>query len=142
MFKRMLFIFSMISLSCWATDGEQLDLTPEIQSQDETSDPIKSTIVRELQFDNDSVSVWKSTIPSEAPIQMHRHDSPRVVVPLKDGLLHRIEQNGEISDLIFKAGRAYWIEADPPKVLHADINPSHEPLEVIVIELKPAHSNK
>lgn len=135
MFKRMLLIFPMISLSCWAADVEQLDSIPE------TPDPNQSAAVvpgnlRELQFENDTVSVWKSTILSETPIQMHRHDFPRVVVPLKDGLLHRIEQNGEVSDLIFKEGQAYWIDADPPKVLHGDINPSDEPLEVIVIQLK------
>jgi hypothetical protein len=90
---------------------------------------------RELQFENEQVRVWKTTILPQ-PLKMHRHDKAPVVVGLKGGVLINIEETGEESELIFDTGKAYWLEADPPGTLHGDINVSDEPIEVMVIEMK------
>ena len=39
-------------------------------------------------------------------------------------------------DLVFKTGKAYWYEADPPDNLHADVNEGDEDVIVIVTEFK------
>lgn len=91
---------------------------------------------RVFQFENEHVRVWKTVIMPRQPLKMHRHDCPRVVVGLKGGTLTKIEETGEISDLKFDSGVAYWLTEDPPGTLHGDINESDEPVEVMVIELK------
>ncbi|MBY0530315.1 MAG: hypothetical protein K2P51_09065 [Rhabdochlamydiaceae bacterium] len=91
---------------------------------------------RVLQFENEHVKVWKTVIMPDQPLNMHRHDCSRVVVGLKGGSLTKIEKSGEQSELIFETGKAYWLTEDPPGTLHADINESEEPIEVMVIELK------
>jgi hypothetical protein len=55
---------------------------------------------------------------------------------LKGGTLKKIEKSGEKSDLTFESGAAYWLTEDPPGMLHADVNESDEPIEVMIIELK------
>ena len=37
------------------------------------------------QFDNSEVHVWKAIITPGAPLTMHRHDHPRVIVALDGG---------------------------------------------------------
>ena len=91
---------------------------------------------RELQFENESVKVWKTVIMPHQPLKMHRHDCSRVVVGLKGGTLTKIEETGERSPLDFETGKAYWLTEDPPGTFHGDINESDEPIEVMVIELK------
>lgn len=91
---------------------------------------------RVLQFENEYVKVWKTVIMPDQPLKMHRHECSRVVVGLKGGALTKIEENGEMSPLEFKTGVAYWLTEDPPGELHADINESEEPIEVMVIEFK------
>ena len=36
----------------------------------------------------------------------------------------------------WERGKAYWLDADPPGQLHADVNTTPRPIEVIVVELK------
>lgn len=91
---------------------------------------------RVLQFENEQVRVWKTIIMPHQPLKMHRHDCSRIVVGLKGGMLKKVEKTGEVSDLRFDTGVAYWLTEDPPSTLHADINESDEPIEVMVIELK------
>lgn len=91
---------------------------------------------RFLQFENQHVKVWKTLIMPNQPLSMHRHDSSRVIVPLKGGTLQVIEQNGDEHDLEFKEGSALWLEKDPLNTLHADINRNDFPVEVMVIEVK------
>ncbi len=91
---------------------------------------------RELQFENEFVKVWKTVIMPKQPLKMHRHDRDRVIVGLKGGSLTKIEESGEVSDLTFETGKAYWAEKDPINELHGDINESDEPIEVMVIEVK------
>jgi beta-alanine degradation protein BauB len=91
---------------------------------------------RVFQFENEHVRVWKTIIMPNQPLKMHRHDCARVVVGLKGGSLSKIEETGEISELNFETGKAYWLTEDPPGTLHSDINESNEPIEVMVIEIK------
>lgn len=91
---------------------------------------------RVFQFENEHVRVWRTVIMPHQPLKMHRHDCARVVVGLKGGKLTKIEQTGEISELNFETGAAYWLTEDPPETLHGDINESDEPIEVMVIEIK------
>lgn len=91
---------------------------------------------RELQLENDKVKVWKTTIPPNDKLKMHRHDHSRVVVGLKGGKLERIEETGKKSDLIFESGKAYWLDKDPEGQLHGDVNVSSSDVEVMVIEFK------
>lgn len=90
------------------------------------------------QFENELVKVWKTVIMPHQPLSMHRHDNDRVVIGIKGGVLRKIEQTGNISDLVLETGKAYWLTADPIGTLHADINESDELIEVMVIEFKTA----
>lgn len=87
-------------------------------------------------FENEHVRVWKTTITPHEPLKMHRHEVPRVIVGLKGGVLKKIEQTGEISYLTFDEGKTYWLSADLPGTLHADVNEGEEAVEVMVIEYK------
>ncbi len=91
---------------------------------------------RTLQFENDDVKVFKTTITPNEPLKMHRHDCDRVVIGLKGGTLTKIEETGETSLLVFETGKAYWLTRDPENELHGDINESDDPVEVMVIEIK------
>jgi len=97
---------------------------------------VKAESIRELQFENDHVKVWKTTIPPNDNLKMHRHDHPRVLVGLKGGKLLKIEESGEESNLIFETNKAYWLPKDPEGQLHGDINISDTAMEVMVIEFK------
>lgn len=96
---------------------------------------------RVFQFENEQVKVWKTIIMPNQPLTMHRHDCARVIVGLKGGTLKKIEDTGEISDLVFETGKAYWLDEDLPNTLHGDVNESDEPIEVMVIEIKPSKEN-
>lgn len=95
---------------------------------------------RELQFENEHVKVWKTTIPPGNGLKMHRHDAPRIIVGLKGGTLTKIEETGERSDLTFETNKAYWLAQDPPEELHGDINQTEEDIVVMVIEFNNEQS--
>jgi len=88
------------------------------------------------QFENDQVRVWKTVLEPGERMGMHRHDHGRVVVPLGSGTLVIPQQNGSSHKLVLEAGKAYWLDADPPHELHGDYNPSKQRLELMVIEMK------
>ena len=91
---------------------------------------------RTPQFENEHVQVWKSVIAPNQPLEMHRHDNPRVIIALKGGTLTVVSDAGERRDMTWETGRAYWLDAEPPGELHADVNQGPEPVEVIVVQLK------
>lgn len=97
---------------------------------------LSQTTHRVFQFENEHVRVWRTVIMPHQPLKMHRHDCARVIVGLKGGSLTKIEETGETSQLVFDTGKAYWLNEDPPNVLHGDINESDEPIEVMIIEIK------
>jgi beta-alanine degradation protein BauB len=88
------------------------------------------------QFENDDVRVWKTIIEPNQPLNMHRHDFGRVIVALKGGTLTVVPQSGERKNVVWASGNAYWLAADPPGVLHGDVNEGADAIEVMVIELR------
>jgi hypothetical protein len=87
-------------------------------------------------FENSYVKVWKTTILPNQPLAMHRHENPRVIVAMRGGKLNVVHQAGGTETYDWESGKAYWLIADSPGQLHADVNPGTEPIEVVVVELK------
>ncbi len=121
------FLCLLLLISCFSLQSEEI-LPPQTH--------------RVFQFENEHVRVWKTVIMPHQPLKMHRHDCSRVIVGLKGGKLTKIETTGETSELNFETGVAYWLTEDPPGTLHADINESDEPIEVMVIEIKTLETKK
>jgi quercetin dioxygenase-like cupin family protein len=92
---------------------------------------------REPQFENDNVRVWKSIIMPRQPLTMHRHEHGRALIALKGGVLKVVDKDRKpIQTYNWDTGKAYWLDADPPGQMHADLNDTNQPIEVIVVELK------
>ncbi|HEX4682655.1 MAG TPA: hypothetical protein VH277_08110 [Gemmatimonadaceae bacterium] len=92
---------------------------------------------REPQFENSQMQVWKSIVMPNQPLSLHRHDHGRALVALTDGQLDIVDAKGKILNTYhLKRGTATWLGVDPPGQMHADVNPSDKPLEVIVVQLK------
>ena len=90
------------------------------------------------QFDNDQVRVWKTTVLPNAPLSMHRHEHPRVLIALTGGSMRIQQQSGTSETHQWETGKAYWLTADPPNTLHADVNAGTKPIEVMIVELQKA----
>lgn len=91
------------------------------------------------QFENEDVNVWKTTVPPNAPLVMHTHEHPRVIVALSSGSMKTVYENGPTVTHRWEAGKAYWGSLDEGKNRHADLNTGTKPIEVMVIELKKAN---
>lgn len=91
------------------------------------------------QFENEDVKVWKSVVHPNAPLTMHRHDHPRIIIALKGGDMKIVENTGKSEDHPWETGHAYWLPANPPNTQHADVNAGKEPIEVMVVELEKEH---
>ena len=87
------------------------------------------------QFDNEDVKVWKSVVLPNAPLTMHRHEHPRVIIALRGGTMKIVEQNGASEEHPWETGKAYWLPANAPNTMHADVNTGSQPIEVMVVEL-------
>jgi beta-alanine degradation protein BauB len=87
------------------------------------------------QFENEDVKVWRSVILPNAPLTMHRHDHPRVIIALSGGTMKIVDQSGATETHIWQTGKAYWLPANPPNTLHQDVNAGDKPIEVMVVEL-------
>jgi hypothetical protein len=88
------------------------------------------------QFENDDVKVWKSVVLPNAPLNMHRHDHPRVIIALTGGTMKIVDQSGAAEEHVWETGKAYWLSANPPNTMHADVNAGDKPIEVMVVELE------
>ena len=88
------------------------------------------------QFENADVKVWKSVVLPHAPLTMHRHEHPRVLIALRGGTMKIVEDKGGSEDHHWETGKAYWLPANPPGTLHADVNAGDAPMEVMVVELE------
>jgi quercetin dioxygenase-like cupin family protein len=93
---------------------------------------------RVLQFENDQVKVWKSVVQPHAPLPLHRHEHPRVIIALVGGTMKIVEQSGSTETHDWRSGNAYWLPANAPGTMHQDVNAGDKPIEVMVVELKTA----
>lgn len=90
------------------------------------------------QFENGDVSVWKTTVMPHAPLQMHTHDHPRVIVALEGGTMKVVYEDGTSETHQWDTGKAYWLSSEEGKRRHADANQGDKPIQVMVIEIKDA----
>jgi len=88
------------------------------------------------QFENEDVKVWKTTVMPNAPLQMHRHEHPRVIIPLAGGTMKIVESDGKSEEHIWENGKAYWLPKNPANTMHADVNAGDKPIVVMVVELE------
>jgi beta-alanine degradation protein BauB len=100
------------------------------------SQPGATGTQRFVQFENDNVKVWKSVVVPNAPLTMHRHEHGRVIIALKGGTMKIVEQSGASEAHVWETGKAYWLPANAPNTMHADVNAGDQPIEVMVVELK------
>jgi hypothetical protein len=77
-----------------------------------------------------------SIVLPNAPLTMHRHEHPRVIIALAAGTMKIVEQSGPTETHLWESDKAYWLPANPPGSLHSDVNAGDKPIEVIVVELK------
>lgn len=97
----------------------------------------QSATRREPQFENEQVRVWKSIIMPKQPLTMHRHEHGRTLIALTGGELNVVDPDGKtLNTYHWESGKAYWLDADPPGQMHADVNDTSHPIEVIVVELR------
>jgi hypothetical protein len=101
-------------------------LTPQQQPQTQ----------RIPQFENDDVKVWRSVVVPNAPLTMHRHEHGRVIIPIQGGTMKIVTQGGSTEDHKWDVGNAYWLGANKPGEMHADVNAGTKTIEVMVVELK------
>jgi hypothetical protein len=90
------------------------------------------------QFENGDVAVWKTTVLPHAPLEMHTHDHPRVLVALEGGTMKIVYEDGTSETQRWETGKAYWLSGEEGRKRHADANQGEKPIEVIVVELKNA----
>ena len=90
------------------------------------------------QIENDDVSVWKTIVMPNAPLTMHTHQHPRVIIALSGGAMKVINEDGTSEAHQWETGKAYWLSAEEGKKRHADANQGSKPIEVMVVEIKNA----
>jgi hypothetical protein len=97
-----------------------------------------SQVQRIPQFENEDVAVWKTTVMPNAPLAMHTHQHPRVIIALSGGMMKVINEDGTSEAHPWDTGKAYWLSSEEGKKRHADANQGSKPIEVMVVELKNA----
>jgi len=90
------------------------------------------------QFENAAVSVWKTVVLPNAPLTMHTHEHPRIIIALSGGTMKVVNEDGTSETHKWETGKAYWLSAEEGKKRHADVNQDSKPIEVMVVELKNA----
>jgi hypothetical protein len=111
-----------------------LALFAAIRSQTQTQTQAQTQRTQLIQ--NDDVKVWRSLVLPNSPLTMHRHDHGRVIIPLQGGTMKILDQNGAKEAHVWEAGKAYWLPANPPNTMHADVNAGDKPIEVVVVEIQ------
>src|SRR6201996_2178647 len=91
------------------------------------------------QFENEDVKVWKSVVMPNAPLSMHRHEHPRVIIALSGGTMKIVQSDGKSESHVWETGKAYWLPMNPPGTTHADVNAGDKRIEVMVVELEKEH---
>ena len=93
---------------------------------------------RTPQFENENVAVWKTVVPPNAPLTMHTHQHPRVIIALTGGAMKVVYEDGTSEMHNWETGKAYWLPTSEGLKRHADVNTGSKPIEVMVVELKKA----
>jgi quercetin dioxygenase-like cupin family protein len=93
---------------------------------------------RTPQLENENVAVWKTVVPPHAPLAMHTHQHPRVIIALTGGTMKVVYEDGTSEMHNWETGQAYWLPASQGLKRHADVNTGSKPIEVMVVELKKA----
>jgi hypothetical protein len=93
---------------------------------------------RTPQFENENVAVWKTVVPPNAPLTMHTHQHPRVIIALTGGTMKVVYEDGTSEMHNWETGKAYWLPTSEGLKRHADVNTGSKPIEVMVVELKKA----
>src|SRR5436190_382888 len=75
---------------------------------------------RTPQFENEDVAVWKTTIAPNAPLTMHTHQHPRVIIALSGGTMKVVNEDGTSESHQWDTGKAYWLPVEQGKKRHAD----------------------
>ncbi|MEI9972705.1 MAG: hypothetical protein WDO73_11990 [Ignavibacteriota bacterium] len=83
---------------------------------------------RTPQFENGDVKVWKTVIMPNAPLTMHSHDHPRVIVALSGGTIQIQNEDGTSETQKWETGKAYWLPLEEGKKRHADATSVANPL--------------
>jgi len=91
---------------------------------------------RTLQFENEDVAVWKAVVTPNAPLSMHTHQHPRVIIALAGGTMKVVNEDGTFELHPWETGKAYWLPASQGLKRHADVNTGSKQIEVMVVELK------
>ena len=102
------------------------------------SEQSSTATARVPQFENEDVAVWKTTVMPKAPLQMHTHEHPRVIVALRGGTMKIVYENGQSETQKWETGKAYWLSSEEGMRRHADSNQGDQPIEVMVVEVKNA----
>jgi beta-alanine degradation protein BauB len=97
-----------------------------------------SPVQRSPQFENQDVKVWKTIVMPNAPLTMHTHQHPRVIVALLGGTMKVVNEDGTSELHQWETGKAYWLSSEEGKKRHADVNQGDKPIEVMVVELESA----
>ncbi len=93
---------------------------------------------------NDKTKVWEAVIypGKHQELSMHRHDYPRVLIALNDGMLKITNDKGESRLLKLNQGKAYFFPRDTANELHTDENLSQHAMKMFVVELRDQTQQK
>lgn len=86
-------------------------------------------------LDNVHVKVWRRILAPGGAVAQHRHDHPRIIIPLSTGDMQFTEGDGRTSSQHWEAGKAYWQPAQAPGATHAEANAGTAPIDLVAVEL-------
>lgn len=92
----------------------------------------------EVQFENSQIRVCRAKIEANEEVGLHRDELPSLVTAIKGGVLIRIEADGSENIAAFPTGITIFRDADPVNIYHRTQNRSNEPIELIIVQLKPS----
>ena len=124
------------TMICAALTVGVLLLAAHQTSTSQESPTFQGGTQRTLQFENEEVAVWKAVVPPNAPLAMHTHQHPRVIIALTGGIMKVVNEDGTSEMHRWDTGKAYWLPLSEGLKRHADQNTGSKPIEVMVVELK------
>lgn len=93
-----------------------------------------------VEIDNDFVHVAKAKIMPYEELGLHYDEHPQVVVAIQGGIITRLEADGTTTNVTFPTGTPVFRESEPSSKMHRSVNQSSEPIELMIIQLKPNKS--